>query len=295
MKKILKRLDRAIKDVILLFPIESHVYFYLSRSYYFLRFVYFYKRLPGKSKSFADFLFQIKIGKSLRNPLRRKITSKLGGKAFIRSKIGGQYIVKTIKVLSNNKDIDTFRPTKFPIVIKPNHSSGRYFKISSLEEYESLKDQFKQLLLHDYFRDTLEENYFDIPKKIIVEKFIDPEYYLEGSVHCLNGKIKIISLIDRFNKDKKRESYDDNMKPLGFAINCPFKKMNLNPRTLIFIPKLKEAIHNLCSNLNYIRVDFYANNLNFLLGELTNLPGGGNLLIYPKKNKAINQFFFKRI
>ncbi len=260
-----------------------------------MRFVHFYKRLPGDEKTFPDFLYQIKIGKSLRQPLLRQVTSKLGGKAFIRSRIGNKHLVKTIKILSTDDDIDKFKPKQFPIFIKPNHSSGRYFKINSLIEYTNLRQTLYQELLNDYYQHTLEENYFDLDKKIIVEKFIDPEYYLEGSVHCLNGEIKIISLIDRFDIMKGRESFDANMNSLGFAINMPFKKMNLKSPALVFIPKLKEAIYKICSNFNYIRIDFYASNDNFLFGELTNLPGGGNLIIYPNKNKNFNQVFLKRI
>ena len=263
--------------------------------YYFLRFVHFYKRLPGNEKKFSDFLYQIKIGKSLRQPLLRQVTSKLGGKAFIRSRIGSKNLVKTIKILSTDDDIDKFTPKQFPIFIKPNHSSGRFFKINALSEYHALKVTFKQFLLHDYFSHTLEENYYTIPKKVIVEEYIDPEYYLEGSAHCLKGKIKIISLIDRFDKDKKRESYDVSMKPLGFAIGNPYRKMNLDKHQLFFIPKLKKSILELCKDFYYIRVDFYASNYKFLFGELTSLPAGGNLVIYPKtKEKLLDHVFFSK-
>jgi hypothetical protein len=295
LKGILKKFDSLIKGTILLFPLGSPVYFGLSRMYYFLRFVYFYKRLPGDEKKFSDFLYQIKIGKSLRQPLLRQVTSKLGGKAFIRSRIGSKNLVKTIKVLSSDEDIYTFKPKQFPIFIKPNHSSGRFFKINSLSEYHALKTTFKQFLLHDYFSATLEENYYAIPKKIIVEAFIDPEYYLEGSAHCLKGKIKIISLIDRFDKEKKRESYDASMKPLGFSIGNPYRKMNLDKHQLFFMPKLKKSILELSKDFDYIRVDFYASNHKFLFGELTNLPAGGNLVIYPKtKEKLLDHVFFSK-
>ena len=263
--------------------------------YFFLRFVYFYKRLPGDEKKFADFLYQIKIGKSLRQPLLRQVTSKLGGKAFIQSRIGSKNLVKTIKVLSSDEAIDKFQPKRFPIFIKPNHSSGRFFKINALSEYDALKATFKQFLLHDYFSATLEENYYAIPKKIIVEEYIDPKYYLEGSAHCLEGKIKMISLIDRFDQERKRESYDANMKPLGFAIHFTHTKMNLGKHQLFFIPELKKSILELCKAFHYIRIDFYASNHKFLFGELTHLPAGGNLVIYPKtKEKLLDHVFFSK-
>ena len=263
--------------------------------YYFLRFVYFYKRLPGNEKKFSDFLYQIKIGKSLRQPLLRQVTSKLGGKAFIRSRIGSKNLVKTIKVLSSDEAIDKFKPKRFPIFIKPNHSSGRFFKINALSEYDALKATFKQFLLHDYFSNTLEENYYAIPKKIIVEEYIDSKYYLDGSAHCLEGKIKMISLIDRFDKERKRESYDANMKPLGFAIHFAYTKINLDKHQLFFIQKLKKSILELCKEFYYIRIDFYASNHQFLFGELTHLPGGGNLVIYPKnKEKLLDHVFFSK-
>lgn len=287
MKKVLKKIDHLIKRIILIFPFKSKTYFYLSRSYYFFRFIHCFKCFPGKKNSFKNFLYDLKVGKYLRHPLRRQITSKLQGKEYIRNRVGAKNLIKTIKVLISNDEIDKFVPKKFPIVIKPDHSSGRYAVVKSLDEYGRLKNQLKEWLLHDYFRVSLEENYYELDKKIIVENYISDEYYLEGSIHCLNGEIKVISLIDRFDKDKKRESFSGDMNSLELSIGFPFIKMSVDKNELVFMSVLKKTALIIAKDLNYIRLDFYASKQKFLLGELTNLPAGGNVRIYPKHRESI--------
>ena len=287
MKKVLKKIDHLIKRIILIFPFKSKTYFFLSRSYYFFRFIHCFKCFPGKKNSFKNFLYDLKVGKYLRHPLRRQITSKLQGKEYIRNRVGAKNLIKTIKVLISNDEIDKFVPKKFPIVIKPDHSSGRYAVVKSLDEYGRLKNQLKEWLLHDYFRVSLEENYYELDKKIIVENYISDEYYLEGSIHCLNGEIKVISLIDRFDKDKKRESFSGDMNSLELSIGFPFIKMSVDKNELAFMAELKNAALTITKDINYIRVDFYASKQKFLLGELTNLPAGGNVKVYPKHRESI--------
>ena len=63
--------------------------------------------------------------------------------------------------------------------------------------------------------------------------------------------------------------------------------MSVDKNELVFMSVLKKTALIIAKDLNYIRVDFYASNQKFLLGELTNLPAGGNVKIYPKHQESI--------
>ena len=63
--------------------------------------------------------------------------------------------------------------------------------------------------------------------------------------------------------------------------------MSVDKNELVFMSVLKKTALIIAKDLNYIRVDFYASNQKFLLGELTNLPAGGNVKVYPKHRESI--------
>jgi len=271
-------------------PVTSKLYKILSRSYYFLCFVYRNRRLPSTKKSdFRDFLFYRQISGKLLSDLARTLSHKANSKHYINSKLGDGYTVPTLQVLSSEQDVLSYIPMTYPVVIKPVHSSGLSAIINAESEFKNHQTKILGWLNHDYFKDTLEENYFNLDKAVIVEPYISNDYYLEGSMHCLAGKVKVISLVDRF--EKKRESFNRNMQPLGVSLGQGFKKINTAP-----IQCLNELISKaevLSAEIDYIRVDFYLSNHHFLFGEMTSFPAGGVLTFHPvSRGEIFNKTLF---
>ena len=274
LKRLRQGAVRAAVATIRLFPESSAWRARLSRGFHWMTFFYRHGRPPQVSpSSFNDFLYTRKTDGSLRHPLKRRVTDKEHGKQYIDSRIGTGWTVETIAVLDSHAAIGQFHPAEFPIVVKPTHSSGRVRVIHDPAEYRAALPHMRRWLDHNYFAQTLEENYVGLARKVIVEPYLDRDFFLEGSLHCRLGQVRIISLIDRFDAGKRRASLDRNWQPLDVALGQPYRPMELPP--LPFLELLVDKAEAVANEFDYIRVDFYASNERFLFGELTNLPGGG--------------------
>lgn len=267
-------INQSLVRAILMLPPGSSLYKKSAYAYHWLTFLYRHKRLPRQdADNFNDFLFRIKTDGTLRQPLRTQVSDKELGKQYIASRIGEGWTVDTLAVLRTHQEIDRFQPASFPLVMKPTCSSGSILFIQSREEYLASIPTLHHWMGQDHFTRTLEENYSGLERKIIVEPYLDKDYFLEGSIHCREGAVKIISIIDRFDKEKRRESFDRHWQPLRVALGQPYKALDLGrPAFLADLIAKAEAI---AREFAFIRVDFYASTDRFLFGELTNLPGGG--------------------
>jgi len=248
-----------------------------------------HKRLPIRPNTlFNDFLFQLSRSE-LGSPLRTLITDKEFGKIYIEKKLGAGTTPVTLCVLRTPEKVDTYLPATYPIVVKPTHSFGRIVLVFSESDYQKAKAQIKDWFNQDYFLESLERNYAKLEKKIIVEQYIDDTFAIEGSVHCLGGEPKIISLIDR--KTKERQSFDINKSPLGVSLQYPLKEFE--PRDWGFLSSLLKSSRILSAEFSYIRIDFYTDGERILFGELTNLPAGGGGKFFPARGeKKFSEVFF---
>jgi len=255
------------------------------------QFLEHHNRLPIRpNRLFNDFLFKIKSGSELQRPLRKLVTDKELGKMYIEQKLGRGVAPPTRTILRSPEAIDRGAPSVYPSVIKPTHCSGRLAIVRSVSEYAAAMPTIKQWLQEDYFLDDLEKNYVGLERKIIVEEYVDDSFVLEGSLHCLNGEPKVLSLIDRATKS--RQSFDVNATPLGVSLHFPLQEFE--PESWEFLPSLLKSARILASEFGYIRVDFYTDTRLILFGELTHLPAGGTGKFYPANGEVkFSEAFFR--
>lgn len=260
---------------------------------YLFQFLEVHKRLPLRpDRRFNDFLFTIKSGSELKSALRMLVTDKEFGKRYVDKKLGSGVTPLTLKILRSVEEIDHCMPSVYPTVIKPTHSSGRLLIARSASEYTNALSTIKNWLQEDYFLDDLEKNYLGLERKVIIEEYIDDSFVLEGSLHCLNGEPKVISLIDRTTKS--RQSFDVNTTPLGVSLQYPL--MEFEPQSWDFLPHLLSSARELSSEFSYVRVDFYTDTRRVLFGELTHLPAGGTGKFYPRDGEAkFSEAFFRPV
>ncbi|MDN5941479.1 MAG: ATP-grasp domain-containing protein [Nitrospira sp.] len=207
----------------------------------------------------------------------------------MEKKLGAGTTPATLCVLRTPEEVETYLPATYPVVIKPTHSSRRIVLVFSEPDYHNAKTQIKDWVNEDYFLEDLERNYAKLEKKIIVEKYIDDTFAIEGSVHCLSGEPKIISLIDR--KTKERQSFDTNKSPLG--VSLAYRLKEFEPKDWGFLNSLLKSSRILSGEFSYIRVDFYTDGERVLFGELTNLPAGANGRFFPAGGeKKFSEVFF---
>jgi hypothetical protein len=247
-------------------------------------------RMPGPpDRLFNDFLYALKTGPELENPLRKRISDKVLGKAYVEERLGPGTTVPTLAVLDSAEAIAAYRPPVWPVAVKPTHSSGRFLRIGSEAEWVAAQAKITGWLEHDYFRVSLERNYAGLARRVIVEPWLDEALRLEGSVHCRDGVPKVVSIIDRYSKD--RQSFDTDRRALGVSLAFPTTDFRLEDWS--FFDPLLEAARKLSAELSYIRVDFYTDGRRLVFGELTNLPAGGNGRFYPANGEEIfSRVFF---
>lgn len=288
----LMQVRRAVIAIIRCCPENSRLYRWLFCRYHTLFFLYRHHRypVPGLAR-FNDFQFGRKISGCLRDSLKRRVTDKALGKHFIAEHLGPDRTIATLAVLPDAQSVVRHIPAQFPIVIKPTHSSNRMRVISSQADYEQAIPLMLKWLQHDFFLQELEENYQQLSRKIIVEPFLDPAYFLEGSIHCREGRAKIVSVIDRFDPQKRRESFNRNWHPLCVALGQPYKALALSRPA--FLENLLRDAETLAQDFDFIRIDFYASQQGYLFGELTNLPGGALACFSSLEGEQrFNQAFF---
>lgn len=244
-----------------------------ANAYHWLTFVARHRRWPGKPASgFNNYLFALKTSGRLAHALRRRVTDKALGKRYIDGLLGRGHTVPTLAVLDSPEAIAAFAPAVFPVVLKPTHSSGRIAICHDADALLAVRPVLLGWLAHDYYCDALESNYAGLARRVIAEPYIDKAFHLEGSIHCRNGRARVISVIDRFDTQKRRASLTPDWRHLHVALGQPYHALDMAPPA--FLGALLEAAETVSAAFDYIRVDFYASDTGFLLGELTNLPGG---------------------
>lgn len=220
------------------------------------------------------------------------MTDKEYCKVYTEERLGPGTTTPTIRVLHTTDEVERYRPPAFPCVIKPTNSSERMVIARSEDEYIAALPMMKNWFHEDYFWADLEKNYVALERKVIVEEYIDDSFSLEGSVHCLRGEPKIISLINR--NTKARQSFDIAGTPLGVSLYYPLQEFE--PASWDFLPDLLCQARILSAEFRYIRVDFYTDTKRVLFGELTNLPAGGIGRFYPPEGEKIfSEVFFQPV
>lgn len=257
------------------------------------QFVAVHHRLPLKpGRLFNDFLFQVKSGTELERSLRRRVTDKEYGKLYIEERLGTGTTTSTICVLRTADDVARYRPSTFPCVMKPTNSSGRVIIAHSENDYLAALPTMQKWFQEDYFLSDLEKNYATLERKVIVEAYIDDSFSLEGSVHCLRGEPKLVSLIDRYTKS--RQTFDIDRTPLGVSLYYPLRAFE--PASWDFLPGLLSQSRTLAAEFSYIRIDFFTDTKRVLFGELTNLPAGGIGHFYPPdRERVFSEVFFRPV
>ena len=224
-------------------------------------------------------------------PLRRLVSDKELVKEYVVETTGRDLAVPTLAVLRSASDVDAF---EFPerCVIKPTHSSGQIIlKIRATDHVD--RQRIKAWLSHNFYTVNRERNYRLLEPKVIVEPFVgDGSRPIdEYQVHCFFGKAKFIDAMHgNYTEDYHGRCYTERWKPLPFGSQLR-RKGELCPRPACFDEMLRVA-ELLAAPFSSIRVDFYANDERFFVGEMTNLDGAAVTPYRPEwVDRALGRLF----
>ena len=211
---------------------------------------------------------------------------KLKVREFVRSKGLEKILLKHYGCWKRPEDIDFDRlPKKF--ILKANNGCGNHvicknkFSFNKQEAIETLKISMEKGLHHP------ERHYRAIVPMVFCEQFLDTgtdEWPTDYKIQCVGGRP------DHFFVASERSSGDT--KYCTFDLNwsyIPYTKHSFEPVKMPLKPQcLEEMIAYasiLCSNFDYVRVDFYEFKGQVYFSELTFTPWGG--FMYSYTNDAI--------
>lgn len=209
------------------------------------------------------------------NPLYSICADKYRVREYVKEKIGEEYLIPLYLVTEKLTEEQWDKlPNQF--VAKANHNSGpvQIVKDKIIANKKEIINELNNQLKLDYGVLSLEKYYSDIPRKIIVEKFLkDSERVMlqDIKVHCFNdGKKRryFFDLCSREGVNGKVKSviYDENWNNLKVTNVTLDENEYSKPKNF---EELLEVVKKLSEDFDCVRVDLYNINEKIYFGELT--------------------------
>ena len=204
------------------------------------------------------------------NSLYSICSDKYRVREYVKEKIGEKYLIPLLLVTDEltEKQWDEL-PNQF--VAKANHNSGPVQIVkdkSKANKKEIIKELNNQLKL-DYGILSMEKYYSNIPRKIIVEKFLTNSIK-DFRFHTFKNKDNNLSIFVQITDSELEESIMYNALTWekinvgnGYRIKDGEYEKPLN------YDKMLEIVKTLSNNFEYVRVDLYNLSGKIYFGELT--------------------------
>ncbi len=230
-------------------------------------------------------------------PLYKILVDKLAVKKYVADLIGEEHVIPLIATGDCFDDIDVNSlPNQF--VIKNNHDSGGVVvcKDKNTFDFDDAKRIIDSRQEKDFYLVTREWPYRDIPKKVIVEKYMEDSEskgeLRDYKFYCFNGEPKFLYLSQGLtNHATAKISYLDlEWNRLAFY-RKDYKQFDELPMKPSSLQKMIELSSVLSNGIPFVRVDLYEIDGNVYFGEMTLYPGAGMTEFYPDEwNKIIGEY-----
>lgn len=225
-----------------------------------------------------------------RKALYQTVVDKIEVKNYVKQIIGEKYIIPTLFVYNDLKEIDLSKlPDQF--VLKTNCGGGNNGVVvctnkSKFNKKEAIK-KLRVSLSYDIYKKTREWPYHDINKRIFSEVFMkdnECEDLIDYKFFCFNGKAEYCQVIANRNHGETIDFYDRNWNHQHLCGLNPFAKNALQP---LKKPSKYEEMLSIADKLSkispFLRVDLYLINDEVYFGEMTFFPNSGVGRFTPKE------------
>lgn len=259
-------------------------------------------------KCYLKCLYLIHMGKvlDLRNPVTyneklnwlklydRKLSytqlvDKYHVKDYVASVVGKEYLIPTIGVWDDPKDIDWgVLPHQF--VLKTTHGGGNtgviICKDKSKINKEDIVRKLKKSLKQNLYLYSREWVYKGVTPRIIAEPYLEDlktEELRDYKFFCFNGEVKMLFVASA--RQKRSEPYfdffDSDYNPLPIIQGHP--NSDVQPEKPQRFEEMKAIAAKLSKEMPTLRVDLYEVNGKVYFGELTFYHFGGVVPFVPEK------------
>ena len=248
-----------------------------DKLYLSLKFYKEFRRFPDwkNPKTYSEKLQWLKLYD--RNPEYTKMVDKYAVKKYVADIIGEEYVIPTLGVWDRPEDIEWDKlPSQF--VLKTTHGGGNegvvicHDKVSF--DRQIAMGRLQESLLCDLYEVWREWPYKNVPKRIIAEKYIEPNSETNDlsdyKFFCFDGKVKglfVATERQNPNEEVKFDFFDNNYNHL------PFRQGHDHAKVTPSKPKnfdlMKHLAEKLSKGIPHVRVDLYDLGDKVFFGEMT--------------------------
>lgn len=223
-----------------------------------------------------------------RKPIHKVMADKYLVKDYVKKEIGEQYVIPLLGVWNNENEID-FEKLPNQFVLKCNHNSGTGMVICKNKaelNIEQVKSGLHKGLQEDYFPNSREYAYKDIPRKIIAEKYMEDTETNElrdYKFFCFDGEPKALFIAAGRAQGEEHitfDFFDMEYNHLPFTNGHPNAKVL--PKKPVCFEEMKSLAAQLSVGIPHVRVDFYEVDGRVFFGEFTFSHWGGLMPFDPE-------------
>lgn len=211
------------------------------------------------------------------------LADKYNVRTYIKEKIGEDYLIPLIICTENSDDLYQIHQWQ-NIVIKPTHGAGMVKIIDdtpSMKEKKHIVEQAQAWLKLDFSQMSDEWHYGLIQPKLVVEQKITSkgEALRDYKFHRFkteNGDFKQLLQVVAERSEEGYETVFFDIDNLNSILHSPYGyQLKLSGYEQIKIREIVKLNEALCSEYDYVRLDWYITQQSIYFGEITFTPGAG--------------------
>lgn len=268
--------------------------------------VKFFTWLPDKL--YIELMFRLKMGYKLdlknpktyseklqwlklynRKPEYTMMVDKYAVKEYVAQIIGDKYVIPTLGVWDTPENIEWDKlPNQF--VLKTTHGGGNTGVVickdkSKLDKHKAIM-RLKQSMKQDLYRALREWPYKDVPKRVIAEKYIEPDIIVNDlpdyKFFCFDGEVKALFIgTERQSGNVKFDYFDADFNHLDLIQVHPMSGKTFEKPANF--DEMKQIAAKLSTGIPQVRIDLYDVNGKIYFGEMTFTHHGGLVPFHPKE------------
>ena len=220
-------------------------------------------------------------------PLKTKCADKLRLHEYAKEKLGKDICPNVLKVYNSASEVD-FKELPDKFVLKCNHGSGMNIVVSDKKamNVQLIKAKLNTWLKTDFSEMFGEAHYHDIVRKCYAEEYMGNDL-IDYKFWCFNGEPRFFTIgggggHGAINHYDLNGNYLGNLSRPDYPSD-PNKKYSM-PNNL---EEMLDYARILSKDFYFVRVDFYEVEGKTILGELTFIPGAGNVKYKHKESEKI--------
>lgn len=236
-----------------------------------------------KPETFNEKLQWLKV--NVHCPEYTEMVDKYAAKRYVAKRIGEEYIIPTLGVWKDFKEIDFDElPQKF--VLKCTHDSGGIIicKDKKQLDIKSAEKWLNKYLNRNYYCHR-EWPYKNVPPQIIAEKYMQDgnnESLTDYKFYCFNGIPRYLYVsVGMSNHQTARMSFVTTDWKLANFGRTDYKRLKGLPQRPDKLEEMIEIAKKLSDKVPFLRVDLYEIDGKVYFGELTFTPCAGMMPFDP--------------